>query len=621
MTASIASLLVASNADAATYTWNGGGGNVNWNTPGNWTGGTPTSASTTDLVFAGTTNIGTLVTPLNQDIANPMTLRSITFDSTAGSFFLGGSAIAIQNATTFTITQSSANSQNIANSIRHTGSNNSVTLAFAASGAGTVTLSGPITDGNGQRKVGMTKSGSSTFVLANATSDFSNGITISGGVLRSTSLGALGVSNVTIGTGGVLGLDADFNVNGRIVNASAGIVALNANNSTLTGLNGSSAFLGALGSFSFTGATLASGSASTYRLGGTGGTLTITQANVITGANNLIVGSAQTNGTGSVTFSGNQNYSGNTTVANGSILTTNGTLSSSAVAVDNGGTLNIGPTGALAAVTVLTANGTTNFNNATQTISQLTDSGTGARSVVLNGTVLSVSGTSTYSGTITGNGGLTKTTGGTLTLSGSAANSYSGNTTVSAGTLNVQGGGLAATGAVQLNGGTLLLGTSNVINDSAAITLNGGTLNTGGNDETLGTLILSVDSTIDFGSGTGSRLDFTSIGTIAAGAKLSILNWSGTPAISGSDPSDDRLVFQGNYTTFTSLFAQADVSFNGVQGYQAIDFGGTSFEIVAVPEPSTTAAIGGLALCALIGYRERRRIGEVRSRLGMRNRA
>ena len=39
-----------------------------------------------------------------------------------------------------------------------------------------------------------------------------------------------------------------------------------------------------------------------------------------------------------------------------------------------------------------------------------------------------------------------------------------------------------------------------------------------------------------------------------------------------------------------------------------------------VPEPGTTAAIGALALCALIGDRERRRLGTVYGRLVKKNR-
>src|SRR5947207_13229586 len=81
--------------DAAAWTWNGLGGNVNWGTGGNWGGGVaPTSNSATDLTFAGNTNTGTALVPLNQNIANPFQLNSLTFSGTAGSFFLGGNLLA-----------------------------------------------------------------------------------------------------------------------------------------------------------------------------------------------------------------------------------------------------------------------------------------------------------------------------------------------------------------------------------------------------------------------------------------------------------------------------------------------------------------------------------------------
>jgi hypothetical protein len=57
------------------------------------------------------------------------------------------------------------------------------------------------------------------------------------------------------------------------------------------------------------------------------------------------------------------------------------------------------------------------------------------------------------------------------------------------------------------------------------------------------------------------------------------------------------------------------INFTGyAPGAQEVHFGG-EYEIVPVPEPATTALVGSLALCALIGYRERRRIGGVLSRL------
>ena len=109
--------------------------------------------------------------------------------------------------------------------------------------------------------------------------------------------------------------------------------------------------------------------------------------------------------------------------------------------------------------------------------------------------------TTTIAPDLGGSGSLTKSGNGTLTLSASVAGAYTGATTVSAGTLLVQGT-LTATPSVAIGtGGTLLLGAADRVNDAAAISLAGGTLNTGGFSETLGTLTLSEDSTIDFGGG------------------------------------------------------------------------------------------------------------------------
>jgi hypothetical protein len=77
-------------------------------------------------------------------------------------------------------------------------------------------------------------------------------------------------------------------------------------------------------------------------------------------------------------------------------------------------------------------------------------------------------------------------------------------------------------------------------------------------------------------------------------------------------------VFTGLFTDFTSSFSQSQISFNGTSGYAAIDFGGTSYEIVPVPEPATTALIGSITLCALVGYRERRRFTGLGKRMAAR---
>lgn len=189
----------------------------------------------------------------------------------------------------------------------------------------------------------------------------------------------------------------------------------------------------------------------------------------------------------------------------------------------------------------------------------------------------------------TGSSGLTKSGAGILTLS--AANTYSGATAV--------------------NAGTLLLGASNVIGNASAVTLGGGTLSTGGFSDTLGALTLTADSTIDFGAGHASELNFT---TLTLGSNnLNIWNWTTTNGFipdsgAAGDGLRDRLLF----TSLGSLSAGelSQIHFFSGAGSGAlgdgrqISFGGNQ-ELVPVPEPTTI--FGALSLVGLVGYRERRR--------------
>jgi autotransporter-associated beta strand protein len=204
--------------------WTGLGGNVNWSTAGNWTPGAPTSSATTDLIFAGTTNTGTLSTPLNQNIATPMLLRSITFDATAGNFFLGGGQIGNSGGNTLTITQSSSNSQNIANAITNTSttSNGTMTLALAGSGTGVVTLSGIISNSTHPPQVTAlttTAGTTSTFVLS-GTNSYTGATNVNGGTLLVNGSTASG-SAVTVNNSGTV-LGGTGTINGTVnVNANA----------------------------------------------------------------------------------------------------------------------------------------------------------------------------------------------------------------------------------------------------------------------------------------------------------------------------------------------------------------------------------------------------------------
>jgi len=90
--------------------------------------------------------------------------------------------------------------------------------------------------------------------------------------------------------------------------------------------------------------------------------------------------------------------------------------------------------------------GTFDLNDFDHTVTDLN----GAGSVALGSATLTTSSTTdtTFSGVISGDGGLTKAGTGTLTLSG--VNTYSGQTTVSGGTLKLGAAGAVPTGALTL---------------------------------------------------------------------------------------------------------------------------------------------------------------------------
>ena len=111
----------------------------------------------------------------------------------------------------------------------------------------------------------------------------------------------------------------------------------------------------------------------------------------------------------------------------------------------------------------------------------------------------------------------------------------------------VSGGITGTTNVTINNGGTLLLGANDRINDWATVTLNGGTLNTGGFQEGLatgtatattglGALTLSSSSILDFGSGHSGS-------SVLAFAASNTQTWSGTLTLADFTPGTDELNF------------------------------------------------------------------------------
>jgi autotransporter-associated beta strand protein len=294
---------------AATYTWNGGASGSktgDFNAKQNWgnTNGAPGGIGD-DLIFGSVA--GSSSTPsLSDDAAE----RSITFNSTAAAFNIGGAFTLTLGAGG--MTNNSANVQ--AFSVQ--------TLALAAAqtwvaGVGDLTFSGVsivngghalTIDGTQQTTIsaaitgtgGLIKKGAGTLVLSNSGNNYSGATQLDSGVLAIRGSHALGDGPLSV-SGGTLDI-ASFS-------STAGAVTMDGGSITGT--------TGVLASLTF---DLRRGNISAI-LGGLGATLTKTTADT-------------------VTLSGANTYTGATTVTAGTLaLTATGSISdTSGLSIGNGAT-------------------------------------------------------------------------------------------------------------------------------------------------------------------------------------------------------------------------------------------------------------------------------------------
>ncbi|MEE4453135.1 autotransporter-associated beta strand repeat-containing protein [Novosphingobium resinovorum] len=226
------------------------------------------------------------------------------------------------------------------------------------------------------------------------------------------------------------------------------------------------------------------------------------------------------NDSGTLVLSGANSYGGATSILGGTVVALGGSAipASSAVIVAGGGTLDI---------------------RADQTVGGLG----GAGQVVLGATLTTggLGNADSFSGTISGSGGLVKTGTGSLTLGG--ANTYDGTTTVATGTLALQG---SVAEAVDVAGGAVLTGSGSA----------GGTVTLADN----ATLVVG-------GAGAGT---FTSGGLVLSSGSVLEMGL-GAPNVAGAS---DRLQVNGNLTLDGTLNV-TDLGGFGIGVYRLADYTGT----------------------------------------------
>jgi autotransporter-associated beta strand protein len=520
----------------------------------------------------------------------------------------------------------------------------------------------------------LTKTDTGTLVVSADNTSFQSDVRVAGGTLELRAFDALGTGatkgDITLANGTTLNLrnnsGGDFGNNVVVENnatlsvdrVTAGtgntlqIGGLTLGGGTLT-VNGGNSYALAADSLSLAGAAT---------LNINSGPLTI--ADVVTGA----FGFTKT-GAGTLTLAGTSanTYIGTATVNAGTLVLgkapgLNATITGNLVVGDGTGTdvvrLNAAEQIANTSAVTLNTGSQLQLRGYDETIGSLTGTG----SVVTNNVANTLGGTltvgrlntsTTYSGVISGLGGLTKEGSGNLTLTGTQT--YTGATNVNAGTLTLGSGerianasaltiasgatlemntfnetvrSLAGDGTVRMNGGTLTIGSgmptatattfsgtfegagtlaitdadytfvlgADVFNSSLNITLSGGILDLGGKNHIFKNLTVTANSVIDFSG--ASIVNFDTL-TISNGVTLTVRNWtdavdyffSSTAYTQGTSPLN-RIVFEGGppWTGANTKWLPYDR------------------QVTPVPEPSAYGALllGTAAVLALCRRRRKR---------------
>ncbi len=474
--------------------------------------------------------------------ANSITLTN----NSGGTTTPGATSFSVNRLSTSDLTASSTwTIGTAATQFINAGSTNTLTLATASDPNGRMQINATIKDRAPGSSSSLITSGSSRILLA-ANNTYTGSTTISS------------VGNMQIGNNGTVGSAGTGNIinNGALTFRRSGADYTVAN--TISGT-------GTLGFNNTTIATILSGANTfTGRTSILGGSLSVGSLNSVTGgsaSSNLGAPNSVINGTiniGNTTGTGTLKYTG-TGETTDRVINLSG--STGGAVLDNSGT------------------GLLKFT------SNFTATGAGSKTLTLQG---STAGTAEIAGSIVNNAGVNTTSllkqgTGTWMLSGS--NTFTGTTTVSA--------------------GTLALGANNSLSSESAITVaSGATLAM--NSFTSSASALTLDG--------GGKLSF-SLGTPENSAALLALTGAFTKGTTGAYTFNLSDGVVGSYkllsfssTTFTSSSDFTALLGEGYVGSFDLNLVAKtlSFNVSAIPEPSTFASLAGLVILGLACTRRRR---------------
>lgn len=619
---------------AATAVWTGAT-DTDFENPANWTGGsggvgsgstgsaTPTAPAPQNSLTTDVASFGSTVASNQPQITASRSIGGLVFNGAGWTLGSSGST------NTLTLGASGINALNQTSGTTTISANLvwAASQTFQVGAGGKISLTGTLARTAGNLTLGSAN-GTGTISFDGSATGTSTGFIVGGGTVylnrTTTALNAA----ATVNAGGTLQLGGSAGLNGNLGDEIGDPRALTLNGSATASaifdLNGRTEAMGGLTDTSGNTFGLTQNSAA-----GTTSTLIFNNTANFTYDGLIADGQGKLNirrngsGAGTQTLSNANTFSGTTESdrAGGIILANANALQNSTYI---GGGSNSGTPNGLAfssGIGTFTIGGLSGSTN-----QALVDNGTTPAAIQLR--VGNNGSDTTYSGILSGSGGLTKIGSGTLLLSG--ANSYTGATVVSGGRLAVGPGGSVgntdiavnsgALAVLPANGGTVALGSTSTAGARATLAVNGATFDMSG-DGAAGTAALLA------GSGTtGAQLTL-------AGANLSfdllsgaadLLAASGSASVSGNnlimlDTTAATSLTEGTYNLITAAGGlSGNFSFAGGLTTQTVVVGGKAYalslsnsnvaESVTVsmtPEPGGLAVIGILAAGAMRRRRTR----------------